>query len=406
MSPFRRKDGASYYIDVRWKGWPHVRLATGTTNKARAVAMERTVYALKSAGRRDILELLAAGRLELHDVHDTYLRDPAALEQHLAKAQSHAIGLLLDAWYAWLEDPATLSPKTRRPFSPRTVQGYRWCWDQLLQLLPRGQDAQLTDLTTGFVADFRARRRASGASGPTINRNLTALSAFLSWVEQERGLAIPRPRLPHEREHPGRDRWLSADEIRALQRATVAPWWPVYAVLVYTGLRWSEAAGLIWAEVRLAERRIAVGRQQQRVKTEASVRDVPIPAPLAELLAHHRLRVVGGPADLVFPAPLNSYQRAQRAFQTACKRAGLHGVRLHDLRHTFGVHCARAGVPLARIQKLMGHASLAMTLRYLQHAPESFFDEDAARVAESLSGARDAEAQATAELLRSGIRPA
>jgi hypothetical protein len=47
-----------------------------------------------------------------------------------------------------------------------------------------------------------------------------------------------------------------------------------------------------------------------------------------------------------------------------------------------------------------------MTLRYLQHAPESYFDEDGARVAESLSGARDAEARATAELLRAGIRPA
>jgi integrase len=406
MSPYRRQGGASYYITLRWKGWPKIRLATGTTNKSRAIAMERTLHALKSAGRRDILELLAAGRLELHDVHDSYLRDPAALEQRLARAKSQAIGPLLDAWYTWLEDPATLSPKTRRPFSPRTVQGYRWCWDQLLQLLPRGRDALLTELTTGFVADFRQRRRAGGASGPTINRNLTALSAFLSWAEQERGLALPRPRLPHEREHPGRDRWLSADEIRALQRATVAPWWPVYALLVYTGLRWSEAAGLIWAEVRLAERRIAVGRQQRRVKTEASVRDVPIPAPLAELLAQHRLRVAGGPADLVFPAPLDSYQRAQRAFQAACNRAGLHGVRLHDLRHTFWVHCARAGVPLARIQKLMGHATLAMTLRYLQHAPESFFDEDGARVAESLSGARDAEAQAAAELLRGGMRPA
>jgi hypothetical protein len=122
-----------------------------------------------------------------------------------------------------LRDPASLSPKTRRPFSPKIIQGYRWCWGQVLQLLPRGREAQLTDLTTGFVADFRTRRRRDGASGPTINRNLTALSAFLRWLERERGLALQRPRLPHEREHPGRDRWLSADEIRALERAKVAP---------------------------------------------------------------------------------------------------------------------------------------------------------------------------------------
>jgi integrase len=94
------------------------------------------------------------------------------------------------------------------------------------------------------------------------------------------------------------------------------------------------------------------------VKTDASVRDVPIPEPLAELLAAHRLAYPAGPTDPVFPAPWGSYQRAQRAFQAACRRAGLHNVRLHDLRHTCGVHCARAGVPLARIQRLMGHATL------------------------------------------------
>jgi integrase len=302
------------------------------------------------------------------------------------------------------EDPATLSPKTRRPFSAKTIQGYRWCWDQVLARLTRGRDSILTDLTTGFVADFRARRRAAGASGPTINRNLTALSAFLTWCELEQGLTVPRPRLPHEREHPGRDRWLSADEIRALEGATPAEWWPLFALLIYTGLRIGEAQTLSWGSVRLAERRIAIGRQQQRVKTEASVRDVPISAPLAELLAAHRLRFPAGPADLVLPFPLSSYQRAQRAFQTACRRAGLHEVRPHDLRHTFGVHCARAGVPLARIQKLMGHATLAMTLRYLQHAPESYFARDAALVAESLSGRKDAEVEAAAELLRAGMR--
>ena len=47
-----------------------------------------------------------------------------------------------------------------------------------------------------------------------------------------------------------------------------------------------------------------------------------------------------------------------------------------------------------------------MTLRYLQHAPESHFAQDPALVAESLSGKRDADGQAAAELLRAGIRPA
>jgi hypothetical protein len=98
------------------------------------------------------------------------------------------------------------------------------------------------------------------------------------------------------------------------------------------------------------------------------------------------------------PVPPEQLPAVPACLPGLCRQAGLHEVRLHDLRHTYGVHCARAGVPLVRIQKLMGHATLAMTLRYLQHAPESHFAQDAALVAESLSRARDTEAQAAAEL--------
>ncbi len=196
-----------------------IRVATGTRNKARAQAMEHTLRALKDAGRRDIFALLADGRLRIQDVHDDYHRNPAALLQRVAQAQSEAVGPLVDTWLAWLEDPATLSPKTRRRYSARTIVGYRWCWDQVLKLLPRGRASAVTDLTTGFVADYRARRLRAGASGPTVNRNLTALSAFLTWCETERGLSIERPKMPHEREHDGRERWLSAEELAQLQRA-------------------------------------------------------------------------------------------------------------------------------------------------------------------------------------------
>ena len=95
--------------------------------------------------------------------------------------------------------------------------------------------------------------------------------------------------------------------------------------------------------------------------------------------------------------------RAYRRFRTAAKRAGLHGVTVHDLRYTFGVHCAQAGVPLPRLQKLMGHASAVMTMRYMQHAPESYFAEDAARVAASLTGERDRERAARSSLVREEV---
>jgi hypothetical protein len=49
-------------------------------------------------------------------------------------------------------------------------------------------------------------------------------------------------------------------------------------------------------------------------------------------------------------------------------------------------------------------ASPHMTMRYMKHAPERYFQEDAAKVAASLSGERNGEAEAQAALAREGQR--
>ena len=61
-------------------------------------------------------------------------------------------------------------------------------------------------------------------------------------------------------------------------------------------------------------------------------------------------------------------------------------VTIHDLRHTFADHYAQPGVPLPRTQKLLGHASPVMTMRYMRNAPEAYFVEDAARIAANSRG--------------------
>jgi Phage integrase family len=45
--------------------------------------------------------------------------------------------------------------------------------------------------------------------------------------------------------------------------------------------------------------------------------------------------------------PPFTYRQAQHVFNRACEAAELHDVRVHDLRHTFGVHAVQAGVPEA-----------------------------------------------------------
>ena len=71
-------------------------------------------------------------------------------------------------------------------------------------------------------------------------------------------------------------------------------------------------------------------------------------------------------------------------FEQAVTRAGIGPFRFHDLRHATGVRMAEAGATPAEIAAVLGHKTLAMTMRYIRHAPR-----DAARsVARLLDRAR------------------
>ena len=79
----------------------------------------------------------------------------------------------------------------------------------------------------------------------------------------------------------------------------------------------------------------------------------------------------------------------KRPWDAVTKRAGLTGVRLHDLRHTYASFGAGGGLGLPIIGRLLGHAQAATTARYahldndpLRRASEAI----AGRIAAALDG--------------------
>jgi integrase len=79
----------------------------------------------------------------------------------------------------------------------------------------------------------------------------------------------------------------------------------------------------------------------------------------------------------------------KRPWEAVAKRAGLQGVRLHDLRHTYASFGAGGGLGLPIIGKLLGHTQSSTTMRYahldndpLRRASESI----AGRIAAALDG--------------------
>ena len=116
-------------------------------------------------------------------------------------------------------------------------------------------------------------------------------------------------------------------------------------------------------------------------KTRTSRREIPIPKQLSLMLKKLR----GSASNAAWflsgseskPTEPRCYRKSIKAY---LKQATVRQVRPHALRHTFGTALAEAGVDLAVMQALLGHAHVDTTARYVHLAPAHVKAEfDAAR---------------------------
>jgi integrase len=133
--------------------------------------------------------------------------------------------------------------------------------------------------------------------------------------------------------------------------------------------------------VDLLRRTITVVEQVQYIsgrnlvsapKSSASRRSVAIPGIVAsELEAHLVAYAARGAEELVFPAPERGYLRREnfrkRAWAPAVLAAGVAPLRLRDLRHTCASLAIAAGADVKVLQRMLGHASAALTLDRYGH---------------------------------------
>ncbi|MFI8593745.1 tyrosine-type recombinase/integrase [Microbacterium sp. NPDC078428] len=263
---------------------------------------------------------------------------------------------------------------------------------------PRWATRAATSIRPSEIEDWIAELTAGRKSAQTVRRAVFVLSSILAIAERDR--IIPRNpakglTLPTQQRKP--QRYLTIQQVDALADAA-GPNRTLVLFLAYTGLRWGEAAALRVRHLNMLRRRATIednavlirGTYQIGTPKLGRTREVPIPVFLLHELAQHcetkpRDAFVFGSGNAPTPHPHATsgwFVKAVRQLQATDPTAPT--LTPHDLRHTAASLAISAGANVKAVQRMLGHASAAMTLDVYA----DLFDDDLDRVANAMHDAR------------------
>jgi integrase len=341
MGVYQRAGAKGWYVEFEFQG-ERFRRAAQTTSRSKAEALERQ-------WRRDLHEQRLLGAIV-----------PLSL------------GEACDRYVATVLRPRCKPESLKRE-------------EYVLQRLQRhfGDATELSEIKARDVVSLRDRLLGEGKAPATANRYLAPLKAILRRAQSEWGALAAVPAIKLLPLRNWRYRWLTEEEERRLLAAAPDHLRALIIFLCDTGARLGEALTLTWANVDLDRSPRGIVRFMET--KSGRPRAVPLTDRVAYLLRRWRSTGVQegehvfvyrpegrGNGACVNPGKPRPYRRPHRAWHSAAKAAGLADVRLHDLRHTFASRLVMRGAPLATVSRLLGHASIQMTMRYAHLAPEAF----------------------------------
>jgi integrase len=134
----------------------------------------------------------------------------------------------------------------------------------------------------------------------------------------------------------------------------------VVKVAYMTGMRSNEVLALRWRDVDIEYGVLELSGEMTK---NGEAREVPLPQALLKLLGDLRPQEFQ-PEDPVFTHEGVPIKSVRWHFIKACERAGLKGLRFHDLRHTFVTNARKAGLDRKVIKTISGHKTDSMFERY------------------------------------------
>jgi integrase len=249
---------------------------------------------------------------------------------------------------------------------------------------PQWSKVPLNAIRRHDVKAWAATMRRAKVGDSTVQRAVHLFSASLEAAVDAEILEFnPAAKIELPKGAQAQERFLTAEEFDAIREQLPTTDHQLVAdLLVYTGLRWGEMAGLHWNRVDLERGVLRVvetwDEPSGRIKSYPKgkqVRDVPLTPELAAALDERpRTRGCGVEhatglcrSGLVLTTERGTVLRNSNwsdVWRRAVEDAGVEHVRIHDLRHTYASWLLQQGIPLAEVGKLLGHVSTQTTAKY------------------------------------------
>jgi integrase len=162
-----------------------------------------------------------------------------------------------------------------------------------------------------------------------------------------------------------RKRYLKSDELERLTKALRE--YPnqqaanIIRILLMTGARRGEVLAMRWADLDLSEGKW--GKKASSTKQKED-HEVPLAAPVRQLLSEIRQKQRGGAYVFRGNGDSGHVVAIKKAWARILKNAGIAGLRIHDLRHSFASQLVSGGASLPLIGALLGHSNPVTTHRY------------------------------------------
>ena len=326
ISTLKRKKGIVYKVEIRLKGHPYLCQTSDRLSDAQRWA-EDTEGILRSGG---------------------YIGDTPPDDMAFSKA--------LDKYELEVSSQKRPNTKVRKITSAN-------------QLRKSFAGLSLKEITPAQVAAFRDKRlKTVGPS--TIQKDLALLSHLYTIARTEWALEVNNPvafiRKPTKTD--GRLRLLSKNEARHLlgicKKSRNEKLYHYVQLLLHTGMRPSEGAGLIWGQVDIDARIIDL------TITKTKPRRVPLTIKVIEILLDIMPEQCNKRLSVFLPENISStVQRRpnlffRRAFDNAVKKAEIKDFHMHDLRHTAASYLLMSGSDLRTLADILGHSTMQMVQRY------------------------------------------